>query len=354
MIRVNVWEARAAGTFNFSAGMTQGPNPNTASSTAGNALASLLLGTGTQGNALIQNWKNVASQNFYFGGYVQDDWRVTSRLTLNLGLRYDYETPRTERYDRMNYFDPVGASPLAAVVPQYPNLRGGLVFVGVDGNSRWQFEPDRNNISPRVGGAFEINDKTVLRGGYAHVYGAVVPAGQRHRRPVRVPDREPVGLVARRHHAVPAAPRSLSGWVHALARFERRPAHRRRAAPFRRRCATRSPTPWNRQWNVTLQRELPWRVAVEVAYVGTAGHDLSTNTEGGLSLNQLDPQHMALGSALNQLVPNPFFGIVNNGVLVSQQVSRAQLAAPVPAVHRHHPAAEHRRRRRSTTRCRSA
>ena len=82
MIRVNVWEARAAGTFNFSAGMTQGPNPSTASTTAGNAMASLLLGTGTNGNALIQNWKNVASQNFYFGGYVQDDWRVTSRLTL--------------------------------------------------------------------------------------------------------------------------------------------------------------------------------------------------------------------------------------------------------------------------------
>jgi hypothetical protein len=75
LIRVNVWEARAAGTFNFSQAMTQGPNPTSASSTAGNAIASLLLGAGTSGNTLIQNWKNVASQNFYVAGYLQDDWR---------------------------------------------------------------------------------------------------------------------------------------------------------------------------------------------------------------------------------------------------------------------------------------
>src|SRR5688500_2668867 len=151
--------------------MTQGPNPSTASSTAGNAIASLLLGTGTANNALIQNWKNVAANNLYFGGYLQDDWRVTNRLTLNLGVRYDFETPRTERFDRMNYFDPEARSPLADQVPQYPNLRGGLVFVGVDGNSRSQFETDTNNIAPRLGGAFEINSKTVVRAGYAHLYG---------------------------------------------------------------------------------------------------------------------------------------------------------------------------------------
>ena len=84
-----------------------------------------------------------------------------------------------------------------------------------------------------------------------------------------------------------------------------------------------SPTPWNRQWNVTIQRELPWRVAAEVAYVGTEGHDLSTNTEGGLNLNQLDPQYLSLGSALNQTVPNPFFGILTTGIHQSASMSRA-------------------------------
>jgi hypothetical protein len=326
---VNVWEARAAGTFNFSTAMTQGPNPTTASSTAGHAVASLLLGAGTQNNALIQNWKNVASQNFYVAPYIQDDWRISERLTLNLGLRYDYETPRTERYDRMNYFDPDAPSPLAAQVPQFPNLQGGLVFVGVDGNGRWQYEADRNNFAPRVGGAFQIDDKTVLRAGYAHLYGpsyqqangTVGPFGFRTENlwvssldgitPFRLlRDPYPDGFRP--------SPGSSEGLLTAVGSTLQ--------APLR----DRSPTPWNRQWNVTLQRELPWRTAVEVAYVGSEGHNLSTNTESGLNLNQLDPSQMALGSALNQLVPNPFFGIVNSGVLVSPQVSRAQLLRPYP------------------------
>ena len=329
MIRVNVWEARAAGTFNFSAGMTQGPNPSTASSTAGHSIASLLLGTGTSNNTLIQNWKNVASQNFYFAGYVQDDWRVNQRLTLNVGLRYDLETPRTERYNRMNYFDPEARSPLADVVPQYPDLRGGLVFVGVDGNSRWQYEADTNNISPRIGGAFELDRKTVLRAGYAHVYGpsyqqangTVGPFGFRTENlwvatldgitPFRLlRDPYPAGFTAS-----PGASQGLLTGVGSTLQ-----------APLR----DRTRTPWNRQWNVTIQRELPWRTAVEVAYVGTAGHDLQTNTESGVNLNQLDPKYLELGSALNQLVPNPFYGIVNSGTLVAPQISRAQSLRPYP------------------------
>jgi hypothetical protein len=329
MIRVNVWEARAAGTFNFSPAMTQGPNPNTASSTVGNAIASLLLGTGTATNTLIQNWKNVASQNFYFAGYVQDDWRLTEKLTLNLGLRYDFETPRTERYDRMNYFDPNVRSPLAGVVPAFPDLRGGLVFVGVDGNSRWQYDADTNNIAPRLGGAYQLNDKTVVRAGYAHVYGpsyqqangTVGPFGFRTENlwvatldgitPFRLlRDPYPEGF----RPSPGAAEGLLTGVGSSL------------QAPLR----DLSKTPWNKQWNVTIQRELPWRTAVEIAYVGTEGHDLQTNTESGRNINQLDPQYFALGSALNQLVPNPFFGIVNTGVLVAPQVSRAQLLRPFP------------------------
>jgi outer membrane receptor protein involved in Fe transport len=83
-------------------------------------MASLLLGTGTTGNVLIRNWKNVASQSPYHGFYIQDDWRITSKLTLNLGLRYELDLPRTERYNRFNWFDEEAASPLAGVVPGFP------------------------------------------------------------------------------------------------------------------------------------------------------------------------------------------------------------------------------------------
>jgi hypothetical protein len=329
MIRVNVWEARAAGTFNFSPGFTQGPNPNTASSTAGHSMASLLLGTGTATNTLIQNWKNVASQNFYFAGYVQDDWRVNERLTLNVGLRYDLETPRTERFDRMNYFDPEARSPLAAQVPQFPDLRGGLVFVGVDGNSRWQYTVDRNNISPRIGGAFQLNEKTVLRSGYSHVYGpsyqqangTVGPFGFRTEN-LWVSTLDGITPFRLLRDPYPDGFRPSPGAAEGLLTG----AGSMLQAPLREG----TKTPWNRQWNVTIQRELPWSTSVEIAYVGTEGHDLQTNSESGLNINQLDPQYLALGSALNQLVPNPFFGIVNNGVLVAPQVSRAQLLRPFP------------------------
>lgn len=328
LIRVNVWEARAAGSFSFSQGMTQGPNPNTASSTAGNGIASLLLGAGS-GGTLIQNWKNVASQNFYVAGYVQDDWRVSEKLTLNAGLRYDLETPRTERYDRMNYFDPNAASPLAGRVPQYPNLKGGLVFVGVDGQPRTQFESDSDNVSPRVGGAYQLNDKTVLRSGYAHVYGpsyqqangTVGPFGFRTEN-VWVASLDGITPFRLLRNPYPDGFRPSPGAAEGLLTGVGGPLQ----APLR----TGSKTPWNQQWNVTVQRELPWRVAAEIAYVGTKGHNLQTNSESGLDLNQLDPQHMALGSQLNQLVPNPFFGIVNSGVLVSSQISRAQSLRPFP------------------------
>ena len=287
MIRVNVWEARAAGTFNFSAGMTQGPNPNTASTTAGNAIASLLLGTGTQSNALIQNWKNVASQNFYVGGYMQDDWRVTSRLTLNLGLRYDFETPRTERYDRMNYFDPAAARrwPPGAAVPR-PARRSRVRRRRRQQPLAVRARPQQHLAAGRRRVRDQRQDRPARR--LRAPLRPLVPAGQRHRRPfgfrtenLWVSTLDGITPFRLLRDPYPAgftpSPGSSEGLLTAVGGAIQ--------APLR----DRSPTPWTRQWNVTLQRELPWRVAVEAAYVGTEGHDLQTNTEGGLSLNQLDP-----------------------------------------------------------------
>ncbi len=328
MICVNVWEARDAGNFGFSAGFTQGPNPNTASSSAGNGFASFLLGTGTSGNVLIQNWKNVASQNFYLAGYAQDDWRMTQKLTLNLGVRYDFETPRTERYDRMNYFDPTPPSPLAQRVPQFNRLTGGVVFVGVDGNSRYQYQKDINNIAPRLGLAYQLNSKTVIRAGYGHFFGqspqqaqgTVGPFGFRTENPwvTTLDGITPFNLL---RNPYPQGFRPSPGASEGLLTQ----AGANLQAPLRETIV-----PWSQQWNLNIQRELPWQTTLEVAYVGARGLQLSRNGEGGLSLNQLDPRHMALGSALNQLVDNPFFGIVNNGVLIGRQVSRAQLLRPYP------------------------
>jgi hypothetical protein len=328
MIRVNVWEARNAGTFNFGAGFTQGPNPNAASNAAGLGVASFLLGTGTTGNVLIQGWKNVASQSFYYAGYVQDDWRVSNRLTLNLGVRYDYDSPRTERYDRMNYFDPNAVSPLAGQVAGFPNLRGGVVFVGVDGNPRHQYTKDLNNWAPRLGLAYQINEKTVLRAGYSHIFGpsnqaaqgTVGPFGFRTEYPwISTTDGiTPANLL---RNPYPLGFRGLPGAADGLLT---------QAGANLQSVLQDTVTPWSQQWNLNLQRQLPGQISLEVAYVGTRGLQLSRNGEGGLDLNQLDPQYLSLGSQLNQQVDNPFFGKGTGGFFAFPRIARGQLLRPFP------------------------
>ncbi|MGE0128103.1 MAG: TonB-dependent receptor [Blastocatellales bacterium] len=330
LIRVNVWEARAAGTFGFTTAFTQGPNPNTASSSAGHAIASMLLGTGStpSSNVLIQGWKNVAAQSFYYAGYVQDDWRVNSKLTLNLGLRYDYDAPRTERYDRMNFFDLDAPSPLASKVPAFPNLKGGVRFVGVDGNPRHQYFKDTNNLAPRLGLAYQLNEKTVIRAGYSHIFGpsnqaaqgTVGPFGFRTEYPwqTTVDGITPFNLL---RNPYPQGFRPLPGAADGLLT---------QAGANLQSVLQDTITPWSRQWNLNIQRQLPWQTSFEIAYVGTRGLHLSRNGEGGLDLNQLDPKHLALGSQLNQQVDNPFFGLGTGGFFTSPRIARGQLLRPYP------------------------
>src|SRR3954447_12322381 len=324
MIRVNNRESRdTSGNYNFTGAFTQGPNPNTASSTAGNGLASLLLGTGS--GDLIQNFKDVASQSFYHAFYLQDDWRVTRKLTLNLGARYDLDLPRTERYNRMNYFDRSVTSPYANLVP---GLRGGLVFVGVDGRSPYQFKIDTNNIAPRVGFAYQADDRTVIRGGWGNVYG---PSPQ-----------QASGTVG------PYGYRVQIDWVGSLDGIT---PYNLLSNPFPNGIVTPlgaagglatgaggaiqgflqdTVTPYTMQWNFNVQRQLPGDMLLQVGYVGNRGLQLQRNTESGLDIDQLDPRYLSLGSQLNQLVSNPFYGVVSNGVLAARQVSRAQLLRPYP------------------------
>ena len=324
LMRVNVFEARSASDYSFGRGMTQGPNPQQSSSTAGNGFASLLLGTGS-GGTLAANYKNVSTQSLYVAGYIHDDWRVTSKLSLSIGLRWDVDLPRTERYNRTNIFDPKVATPAAQAIP---GITGGLVFVGVNGQPRTQFTADKNNIAPRFGLSWQFMPRTVLRLGYAHVYGPSqqAAAGTIGTMGFRVdstwvatidginpvnPLRNPYPL------GIPAATGSARG---VLTQF----GDRIEAT------TTDIVSPWTRQMNLNIQRELPFGTLLEVAYVGTRGFYLHRNDEGGLSLNQLDPKYMALGSKLSEQVDNPFFGKFSGGVLSGAKTTRAQLLRPYP------------------------
>jgi outer membrane receptor protein involved in Fe transport len=326
LLRVNDHESSSgSGNFSFGTNFTQGPNPSTASSTAGNGLASLLLGTGT--GSLTQNFKDDAAQSYYFAWFVQDDWRVSRKLTLNLGLRYDLDTPRTDRYNRMNYFDRTVPSPLASQVG-IPNLQGGLVFVGVNGVGRTQYDWELHKVAPRFGFAYQANNNTVIRGGWAVIYG---PSPQ-----------EATGTVG------PYGFRVQNTWVSSLDGITPYSAF---SNPFPQGfqpppgstqglltgtggtiegALPNTVTPYAIQWNLNIQRALPGNVTLQAGYVGNRGLQLQRNQETGFDLDQVNPQYLSLGSHLNDLVANPFYGYVNNGVLAASQVSRMQLLRPYP------------------------
>ena len=326
MIRVNDHEYRdTSGQYNFTAGFTQGPNPSTASSTAGNGFASLLLGTGS--GDVIQNFKDVASQSYYFAWYVQDDWRVTRKLTLNLGLRYDLDTPRTDRYNRMNYFDPSVASPLAAQTG-IANLKGGLVFVGVNGVSRYQYNWELGKIAPRLGFAYQVDNKTVVRGGWAVVYGpspqeaagTVGPYGFRVQSQwVGTLDNiTPYNTLSNPYpQGFQVAPGSAGGLLTGVSGPIEGPLQQ-------------TVTPYTIQYTVNVQRALPGDAMIEAGYVGNRGLQLQRTAESGIDIDQINPTYLSLGSQLNQLVANPFYGKVTTGVLAASQVTVGQLLRPYP------------------------
>ncbi len=155
------------GRFVFDKNLTRATDVATSGNTSGSGLASLMLGLPTSGS--LARTAARAAQSHYSGFYLQDDYRILPRLTLSLGLRYDFETPFTERYDTMAYdFQP--DADLGITVPGIGPLKGGLRFVGVGGLPRRQGQIDRNNFGPRIGMAYTIGRKTVVRAGWGLFY----------------------------------------------------------------------------------------------------------------------------------------------------------------------------------------
>ncbi len=162
--RINFLQAGAPnGLFAFT-------NSGTASGTAGvggDALAGLMIGYVDNAFTEYEIPPYTSTRNYQFGGFIQDNWRVNSRLTLNLGIRYDVDTPRTERFNQMSYFDPSAPAPIS--VPGL-NLHGAVEYVGVDGNPRTEFNTYWGEVGPRFGFAYQVLDRTILRGGYGIYY----------------------------------------------------------------------------------------------------------------------------------------------------------------------------------------
>ena len=148
----------------FNAGGSSTPSNN-----SGNSVASLLLG-GVGASVYVTDTAFYSYR--YFAPWIQDDWRLTPRLTLNLGFRWDFQTPPTERHNRANSgFDATVINPLSNQVPaSFGPIHGGLTFAGVDGERRGPFNLDITNLQPRIGFAYTLYPNVVLRGGYGRYF----------------------------------------------------------------------------------------------------------------------------------------------------------------------------------------
>ncbi|MEO7651290.1 MAG: TonB-dependent receptor, partial [Bryobacteraceae bacterium] len=150
--------SQASGNLSFGVNFSQGPNPNQASAAAGNGFATFLLGI-PGGN--IVNRPATAFRSSYVAGFLQDDWKIARNLTLNLGMRYEVNQPRTDRYDRITVFDLSAASPIASRVPSVPNLKGAMTYR--DSSNRRLTEADWNNWGPRIGLAWQVMPRSTVR-----------------------------------------------------------------------------------------------------------------------------------------------------------------------------------------------
>ena len=306
--------------FNFNRGFTQGPNPNAPSATSGFGTASFLLGTPATGTNVFN--PDYAIGQHYHAAFLQEDWKVTRKFTLNLGVRWEHEAPQTERFNAYANFDPNLTAPIQ--VPGL-SLRGGPVFPAANGGTRYITDPTYKMWAPRLGYAWQLRQHLVARGGYGVLYipikGTGIPTYPGYAAITPMVTSIDAGLTPRDTMSNPFPsglniPSGSSLGALTLLGGDLQ-------------TQMRDPKPgYMQQWNFTLQLEPKANWLVEGAYVGSKGtHVLTAQTR---NLNQLDPVHFSLGNALTQSVPNPFLGIIQTGPLSGATVPRQQLLRPYP------------------------
>ena len=313
---LNNFGAPAAPVFNFDSTFTQS-NPTTPTTGQGNGWADIGLGYPTSGNVPVPGF--FAYSSHYYAVFLQDDWKVNNRLTLNIGVRWDFESPLSERLNRLNAaFAASTPSPLQ--VPGFRTINGGLTFVGND--TRVAYPNDYNNIQPRFGAAYRLTDKTVLRGGVGLYYlptfdipgtqgfstttnyvsslnGNVTPANN-------LSNPYPGGVVQPTGSSLGLA--TLLG--------------QSITAPNGGRTIPR-----NWQYSFSIQRQLPWNILIEAGYVGSRTYQLETD----VNLNTISAAQLAqYGSALNTAVANPFQGRLPGTSLNGSTITLLQSLAPYP------------------------
>jgi hypothetical protein len=327
--RVNLYNINSPvtnfGGFAFTAGWTQ-QNALNSNPAQGNSIASLLLGMPSSGSAPIN--PAYAYGNRYYGTFVQDDWRVTNKVTLSLGLRWDYESPITERNNQDNGpFSLTAASPIQVVDTLQPGLteKGGITFTGA--GNRLPYGRDLNNFQPRVGIAWHPWDKTVIRAGYGLSYFATFTptpgSGFQESTPyVASPDGNITFSGIFLNNPYPQGILMPAGAKGGLSTFLGQ------SVSF---VDANRVIPRVQQFSVGVQRDLGWRSVLEVSYVGSRSQemDVSQNLDV-VNWAQLAQYGANASPNLTNSVTNPFAGLLPATNLNTATTTRQQLLLPYP------------------------
>jgi len=313
---------------------------NTADALSGNSVASFLLGTVGGGGADYNVLPSYVHR--YYAPFVQDDWKISRKLTINLGLRWDLNLAPFERYDRNNRgFDPNVVNPVDKMFDhsKFPDLavstiKGGLLFAGVNGAERRAGDIDWTAIQPRLGFAYQLMPKLVIRGGWGRYYlnpqnDYMQNAGYSYTTPVVS---------------------SLDGGRTPIANLLNNPFPSGITVPTGNSLGSttfvgRNPNffdptfkvPYVNQYSFGIQFQLPMRSSVEVSYVGNRSHKL----QNFLDFNEWDlafrkkcnPLEGGNPTFCDALVPNPFYNLApfaGTSLGTSPTVSRATLNRPFP------------------------
>jgi len=337
------------GQFDFNSAWTRGPldNSPTAPGEIGQSFAAFLLGL-PSGGAIVRA-ADYAEQSTTWGFFLQDDWRVNRRLTMNVGLRYEVEGALTERYNRSvrgfdaGFVQPIeaaararyAANPTAEIPVSAFNVRGGLTFAGVDGQPRALYETPKDNIMPRVGFAYKLTEQTVVRGGYGIFYGFL---GQRRGDVVQSGFSSTTNLVPSLDNGLTFIETLSNPFVNGV---QEPLGTSLGAQTFLGQSITffnPSPkSPRMQRWQVGLQRELRGGFVAEASYVGNYGDRIELTRNINATPNEyLSASPVRDQARINYLtanVPNPFFGLMPTTAIAAFRgatIPRERLLRPYP------------------------
>jgi hypothetical protein len=331
-------------TISFSTTWTRGPLDNSAAAPRGQDFASFLLGYPTGGTMSRAAEYNERSGVLAF--YAHNDWRVRHNLTLNLGLRWEYESPLTEQEDRMiSGFDLTTPLPIADSVranyarnpiPQVPvadfQVRGGVLYPDTGGPDQ-AWKGVYSNIMPRAGFSWQPEAKTAVRGGYGLFYDVLGPnrisvnqTGYSRQTALTPSLNNGQSFVATLANPFPGGLLEPVGSDLGLMTNVGLGVSFPYVGEVR--------TPRTHRWSVGIQRELPWRFLVEGTYVGSYSEHIPVSVD----LNAVPGQYFstspvrddATNNFLTQQVPNPFAGLLPGTNINGANVSRSQLLRAYP------------------------